>query len=164
MTKVIVTSDCSPLANEALAHACSLAQSLGAELLVVAIQPDPDPPLAGEFGYIPAMSPAECEAQEQALRRRLESCVPGAQVRVVAAGGRSIPRAILDVAQEEGANMLVMSTHGRSGLGRALMGSVAEAVAHQAPIPVMLVRAGQPVTRWSAAPTAGSSTFEPLRV
>ncbi|GGK13900.1 hypothetical protein GCM10008955_04070 [Deinococcus malanensis] len=154
MTKVMVTSDCSPLANEALAHACSLAGALGAELMVVAIQPDPDPPLAGEFGYIPSMSPAECLAQEQSLRRRLECCVPGAQVRVVTSGGRSIPRAILDVAREEGAHLLVMSTHGRSGLGRALMGSVAEAVAHHSPIPVMLVRAGQPVTDWSAGHAA----------
>ncbi|MFD1730128.1 universal stress protein [Deinococcus malanensis] len=69
-------------------------------------------------------------------------------------GGRSIPRAILDVAREEGAHLLVMSTHGRSGLGRALMGSVAEAVAHHSPIPVMLVRAGQPVTDWSAGHAA----------
>ena len=43
-----------------------------------------------------------------------------------------------------------MGTHGRSGLGRALLGSVAEGVAHHAPAPVLLVRAGQPVTAWAA--------------
>ncbi len=47
--------------------------------------------------------------------------------------------AILDVAAERGANMIVMGTHGRSGLTRAALGSVAERVVKQSTVPIVLV-------------------------
>lgn len=53
-----------------------------------------------------------------------------------------IPGAILRVADEAGCDLLVMGTHGRSGAGRLLLGSVAEAVIRHAQVPVLLVRAG----------------------
>lgn len=48
--------------------------------------------------------------------------------------------AILDVANEEGAGLIAMSTHGRSGIGRFLLGSVADRVVHHTHIPLLLVR------------------------
>jgi nucleotide-binding universal stress UspA family protein len=48
--------------------------------------------------------------------------------------------AILASAQDEGTGLIVMSTHGRSGLSRLIMGSVAEEVLHRASVPVLLVR------------------------
>lgn len=53
-------------------------------------------------------------------------------------------RAIASAAITEGADLVAMATHGRGGLGRLLMGSVAEAVVRTAPVPVLLVR-GRPV-------------------
>jgi nucleotide-binding universal stress UspA family protein len=47
---------------------------------------------------------------------------------------------IVKLAKEEGADLIVMSTHGRTGLARLLMGSVAEAVVRQAPCPVLTIR------------------------
>jgi nucleotide-binding universal stress UspA family protein len=49
---------------------------------------------------------------------------------------------ILDYAEDEGIDLVVMGTHGRTGLGRFLLGSVAERVARHSTMPVMLVRSG----------------------
>jgi nucleotide-binding universal stress UspA family protein len=58
---------------------------------------------------------------------------------------------ILAAAKESGADLIAMATHGRTGLGRLLFGSVAEAVLRHAPVPVFMIR--QPHTV-EAAPTA----------
>jgi nucleotide-binding universal stress UspA family protein len=50
------------------------------------------------------------------------------------------PRAIMDVAKEEGAGLIVMGTRGLSDWGRLLMGSVAHKVVHLAEVPVLVVR------------------------
>jgi len=60
------------------------------------------------------------------------------------------PEGILDAAEEIKADLIVMGTHGRTGLSRALMGSVAEAVMPKANCPVMVVKASQRVS----APTS----------
>jgi len=57
------------------------------------------------------------------------------------------PDEILRVAHEEGADLIVMGTHGRTGLRHVLLGSVAEAVVRTAPCPVFTIRAGAPVSR-----------------
>jgi nucleotide-binding universal stress UspA family protein len=49
--------------------------------------------------------------------------------------------AIVDTARRRGCDLIMMSTHGRSGVGRALLGSVADYVVRHSPIPVLLVRA-----------------------
>ncbi|OWT74700.1 MULTISPECIES: universal stress protein [unclassified Achromobacter] len=53
---------------------------------------------------------------------------------------RRISQIILDRAQRWGADLIVMATHGRRGLDRLFMGSVAEGVARGSPVPVLLVR------------------------
>jgi nucleotide-binding universal stress UspA family protein len=52
-------------------------------------------------------------------------------------------RAILETAKEVGAGLIVLGTHGRRGLPRWLMGSVAEHVVRTAPVPVLTVHAGE---------------------
>ncbi len=58
---------------------------------------------------------------------------------------------ILDAARESGADLIAMATHGRTGLGRLLFGSVAEAVLRHAPVPVFMIREPHTV---EAAPAA----------
>jgi nucleotide-binding universal stress UspA family protein len=62
---------------------------------------------------------------------------------------------ILQVAQETGCDLIVMGTHGRTGLGRLLMGSVAEQVLRRASCPVLTVKAPFP-----QAPPAGAAALE----
>jgi nucleotide-binding universal stress UspA family protein len=59
--------------------------------------------------------------------------------------------AIASTARATGADVIAMSTHGRSGLGRLLFGSVAEQVLRQADVPVLLLRQTEaPVTAYTA--------------
>lgn len=148
MKKILVTTDQSDLGWQATEHARALAAALGAELVALSVQADPNLAVTGEFGYVAPVVPQDYAAEPEAAQRLLAERVPGARVRVVQAGGRPISRAIIDVAKEEGVSMIVMTTHGRSGLGRALLGSVAEEVLRHARVPVVLIRGEQPVTNW----------------
>ena len=114
------------------------------------VQPDPVPTVAEAYAYVPENAVQQQEEALLALKGELQARLPHADLRLERASGRPVPRLILEAAQTLGADLIVMSTHGRSGLGRALLGSVAEAVTHRAPVPVLLVRDGQAVPSWAA--------------
>jgi nucleotide-binding universal stress UspA family protein len=71
--------------------------------------------------------------------QRLEALGPGVQLDHVLRLGDPVQE-ILDVAQDRQCDVIVMGTRGRTGLGRVLMGSVAEKVVRRAPCPVLTVR------------------------
>ncbi|GGL73721.1 hypothetical protein GCM10010840_09760 [Deinococcus aerolatus] len=129
MNRILVTTDGSELGQHALSHAQALARALGAELTVVSIQVDPVVSGYGAYAYALPTSQENMDELKAGLEHLLRERVPDARIRVERAGGRHVARAILNIAREEGAQMIVMTTHGLSGLGRALMGSVAQAVA-----------------------------------
>ena len=64
----------------------------------------------------------------------------GVKASVVMKEDLTAANAILDYADHNGVDLIAMSTHGRSGIGRWLMGSVADKVVHGAKMPVLLVR------------------------
>ncbi|MCW5850253.1 MAG: universal stress protein [Anaerolineae bacterium] len=135
-TKILVPLDGSPLGERALPIAASIAQSVNASLLLVravwtrTISPGLD---NGESYHRAAQ---EAEAYLEAVARRLGA---GVQVQVVTPHAPA-PLGILQVAEQDKADLIVMTTHGRSGLSRWVYGSVAEAVLSRSPIPVLLVR------------------------
>jgi nucleotide-binding universal stress UspA family protein len=77
-------------------------------------------------------------ARTVAARRRLE---PTMVMRETAGG--SVARAIVQEARKQRADLIILGTHGRRGVRRLVMGSDAEEVVRGAPVPVLLVRAGQ---------------------
>ena len=85
------------------------------------------------------------------MRNRLR--IEGVRAREVILRGGNPAQAICDfVDSEEGISMIVMSTHGRSGLGRLILGSVAESVLRGTTTPILVVRAeGAPVETPQAA-------------
>ena len=135
-TKILVPLDGSPLGERALPIAASIAQSVNASLLLVrAVWTRSLPPgLDNGEAYLEAVQ--EAEAYLEAVARRLGA---GVQVEVVAPHAPA-PLGILQVAEQDKADLIVMTTHGRSGLSRWVYGSVAEAVLSRSPIPVLLVR------------------------
>ncbi|CAM3495993.1 universal stress protein [Deinococcus saxicola] len=155
MNRILVTTDGSELGQHALIHAQGLAQALGAELIVLSIQTDPLVAAYGEYAYAMPTPNETMDEMKACLEHILHERVPDARIMVERAQGRHVSCAILDVAREEGAQMIVMTTHGRSGLGRALMGSVAQAVAQHSPVPVLLIKGDQGPVDWgkSAAPS-----------
>jgi len=134
--KNLFPTDFSHTGDAALEMASTLARERGAKLLIVHVEEPPAAYGAGEMYY------GMPDPVTEDLRKMLEQVVPPAPG--VACERRLITgdpaMAIANLAQEEGVELIVMGTHGRTGLMRLLMGSVAEAVVRRAPCPVLTLR------------------------
>lgn len=140
--KILVPLDGSPLAEAVLPHAQSLATySEDAEIFLLRVAADPaaefsfsDPILASDF--INALE-AETLSYLQSIRAKLQKA--GIRTSFLIREG-AIAETILDVAAEVQADVITMSTHGRSGISRWLLGSIADRVVNHSTIPVLLIR------------------------
>ncbi len=138
---IVVGFDHSELGTRALEYAFDLASAMGStEVHVVrAIEP-----MVALTGVIPQTGKA-IEAVKAAIQTAIESAIKrDGELRVagvVAHVPVGVPaRAIADVAAEVDADMVVVGTHGRTGLKRAILGSIAEEVVRHAGCPVLVVR------------------------
>jgi nucleotide-binding universal stress UspA family protein len=144
--RVLVPCDLSENSGRAVAWACSLLARGGTlQLLHVAV---PYVPLAPDFGgYVPLPAPTADELAEQAaeIRTKLRGLVPElaadrnieAQFEVVSAFDAAT--AIVQAAERLESDAICLTTHGRSGISRALMGSVAESILRRAHVPVLVI-------------------------
>ena len=135
--KILVPVDFSEGSDLALDWATVLARDTGATLLLVHVEAIPLTDAGGgEFIY------AVPEPPTQELAERLEKVLPkDPQVPFLHRMLTGDPaRSILRTAESEDVDLIVMGTHGRRGLSRLLMGSVAEEVVRKAPCPVLTVK------------------------
>jgi len=134
--RILFPTDFSPASEAALGYATSLARDSGSQLLILHVEEIQMPYAAGEM-YLPPPT-----APNPELEKMLRSVAPtdkGATcVHRLALGNPA--EEIVQVAKDEGVELIVMGTHGRTGLGRLLMGSVAEAVVRRAPCPVLTLK------------------------
>ena len=140
-TQILVPIDFSPNAEQALAYAAELADKLGATLhLVNAIGIPalgaPEIGLTYTASLIEQMT-VENQKAVDAIATRTRPTTRGGGAFVRTGDARDV---ILQTAKEVNADLIVMGTHGRRGLTRALLGSVAESVVRHSPIPVLTVR------------------------
>lgn len=138
--RILVPTDFSDAADHAVDYAVSLAEELDAEIVLLHTVEIPVYAYPGA-PYIPVLDiTADLEtaavAGLEATRAHLATKV---HVRIAVRRG-SPWREILDAAKEERADLVVMGTHGRRGVARALLGSVAEKVVRAAEVPVLTVR------------------------
>jgi universal stress protein A len=140
--KILHPTDFSECAARAQATAVDLAGKLGGE--IVLLQVLVETPLYGESVLNMPKVQSVYDAQRKWAEATLEARVGDLRQRGIKASWRAqvgVPfEEIVRVATEERADMIVMGTHGRSGLNRALLGSVAERVIRLAPCPVLTVR------------------------
>jgi nucleotide-binding universal stress UspA family protein len=131
---ILHPTDLSDESRPAFHLACALARDHGARLVVFSAYP---PPLTGSE----MVDRDRPDGIGEDLLAKLRVLKPDGAVTVEyrVAEGRAA-EAILEAAADVHADLIVMGTHGRSGLGRALMGSVAEAVNRGAVCPVLTVR------------------------
>jgi nucleotide-binding universal stress UspA family protein len=133
--RILVPVDFSPRSEAALNFAFELARDR--DVVVEAVHVTEDPNVAGvepPYAWMPIRAIIDqAMADIEALRAKH----PRLQARVLQGNPAA---AIVDEAVRRKADLIVMGTHGRSGLTRLLMGSVAEHVARNAPCPVTLVR------------------------
>lgn len=145
LTNILYPTDFSGASQGAFEAAASLARDHKARLTVVHVI---EPEVYGEM-IVPPPPPTNEEIAEEVWKtfHKLEAEEPKLrELRLQMRVEHGDPSAtILRVAQEVGADMIVMGTHGRGGFSRLLFGSVAERVLRGARCPVMTVRSGPPV-------------------
>lgn len=137
--RILVPLDGSDLAEQALPLATGLARRAGATLLL--LRSVAWPPVGGAGRLRHGEEQARGYLAEVGQRLTRQGCAVGTSLRCDPAA-----EAILAAAMEQRADLIVMTTHGRGGLGRWAYGSVADRVLRGASVPVLLVRAAAPPT------------------
>jgi nucleotide-binding universal stress UspA family protein len=138
LNKILVPLDGSALAESALGTAIDLATDRSATLMLLR---------AAEAHTLPGTDPTEAQVQ---VVREAEEYLDAVAARLAAQGVKNVETsvwygpadsAIVDAARLRKADLIVMSTHGRTGLGRLILGSVAESVLRGTTMPILLLRA-----------------------
>ena len=134
---ILHPTDFSPNSIYAMDLARALARDYGATLVLLHVRTIPSVAY-GDFGTVP-LEPAETvEAVKGRLRQLLPTDYSGPVDFHVRDGNPAAE--ILSLAQESHCDLIVIGTHGRTGVGRLLMGSVAEQLVRKAPCPVLTVK------------------------
>lgn len=144
-SKILVPLDGSPLAEQILPHVVALAACHMSEVVLMQVvsYPTSGLPLSDAEMEAGVRDCVECEDLDY-LRTVAEKYFKGSKLRVTAeivTGEGPVVDSILDYAAKIGAELIAMSTHGRSGPARWIIGSVAERVTRASKLPVLLVRA-----------------------
>lgn len=152
--KILYPTDFSSYSNQAYFHAISLAQKHGASLTMLFVYNPDRATTPGSTGDI--------EADRQYWREQLEQIRPldqGISVRHVMLEGDPAGE-IVKFSRDAGIDLIVIGTHGRTGLDRLLMGSVAEKVLRDAVCSVFVVKLpkGQPPAESPSVAVAGQSS------
>jgi nucleotide-binding universal stress UspA family protein len=141
---IVVGTDGSDTANEAVRQATELAKALGAKIhLVSAFEPVGNQRLREERQQVPEdMSWMVNEREDvNATLKEAAERIEGDGVQVESYARQGDPAdAILDVAEEQNADLIVVGNKGMSGAKRFLLGSVPNKVSHHAPCSVMIIR------------------------
>lgn len=141
--RILHPTDFSSASRPAIERALGLARDSRAEVIILHVLA-PVIPVMGE-GYIPPQTyEAIDSAARKSARKKLDALVArarkaGVRARALLLEGTAHER-IVSAAKAHRVDLIVMGTHGRSGLARLFIGSVANRVVSAAPCPVMTVR------------------------
>jgi len=144
-SRILVCIDGSPTSGHALRHAIGLSKKLAANLRLVHVVDEGILAIGPELAIdVSAIMKARRSAGEKILQSARETCEAAgiqAETRLVetATPAQRIAAAIADEANEWPADLVIAGTHGRAGIARALLGSVAEGITRVSPAPVLLV-------------------------
>jgi nucleotide-binding universal stress UspA family protein len=141
--KIIVPIDGSGWSERAIPHAVDIAHKYNSELVLLHVFKPPAAEYLGEIalaGQDEQLMQLREEMKQHlmALRSKLRS--ENIEVRVQWIEGSGVAEIIIDYLKEEKADLVVMSSHGRTGISRMLFGSVANQVMEAVHIPVLIVR------------------------
>jgi nucleotide-binding universal stress UspA family protein len=135
LDSILIPLDGSPLAQQVLGPALDLAYLMRARCILLRVV---EPHSAGHQGAngLPEKAEAEIDLRRVAARLREQ----GLHVRTRLIAAQRAANAILEEAEAEGSNLIALATHGRGGLNRLLMGSVADRLVRLAACPVLVYR------------------------
>ncbi|MCA0459000.1 MAG: universal stress protein [Chloroflexi bacterium] len=140
--KILVPWDGSGWSRRAIPHAVDIAQNNDSELTILYVFRPPGAEYADQIAL------AGQEGQIQQLRDNVEQSMTGLahelrsqgiKVRTLILESTGVASAICDYVRDEDIDLVVMSTHGRTGIARFLFGSVASKVMEEVKVPVLLV-------------------------
>ena len=144
LKKILLPTDFSGCANYALPYAAAIARATKAQIICVHVV-EPVVPAVGYTGLADPMPIADISEQlEDSAERQLpklaecEECT-GLNVEEVIVHGDAAAE-IVRVASEQDVDLIVISSHGRTGFGRIIFGSTAESVVRHASCPVLVVK------------------------
>ena len=141
--KILVPTDGSEITQRAIAAALGLAKPLGAEIYTLCVK-EPFP-----YGAVAEMQPTPpqefFDAQERSAARHVAAVVAACDGAGIVCHAQTIDgvqpwEAIVDFAQKQGCDLLVMGSHGRSGLASLFLGSETQDVLRHTTVPVLVVR------------------------
>jgi nucleotide-binding universal stress UspA family protein len=155
---LLLPLDGSPIAAQAIPYATTLARALGSHItLLSVIEPAPD------WSGMPRATAKEADERARALASAYlgtvadhlsgEGLTVSTDVRL---GNAAVT--LLAAAEEDNCSLIVMATHGRSGINRLRLGSVAQHTVRHAPIPALIVRADE------RAPSEGAAAVSTITV
>ncbi len=137
--KILVPLDGSDLSEKALRHATALAKSLNTQIILLHVVVFP----TRDYDVIPMDRSVSSEVMAEA-KRYLEQVAGNIRRLGVTVLTHVVPGyvadTIVDFSQSQSVDLIVMSTHGRTGAARWLIGSVADRVVHGSQVPVLLIR------------------------
>jgi nucleotide-binding universal stress UspA family protein len=144
--KILITTDGSAVSSKTACAGVQFAEQLGAEVLVLFVAPEYQYPIYVEI--IPPSYPSEADyraAMERAGKEHTmdvaDSCSRrGVRCEAITVFHESAALKIVDVAQQHGCDLIFMGSHGRSGWGQLLLGSVTNKVLQHSRIPVLVHR------------------------
>ena len=150
--KILVPVDLSKRSEIGVAYAAMMAETTGAELVIMTNVGLPEREALEEFAIGEDLTIEE--AAEAAIHRIIVDQAPDSTTSTVVRFENFPADAILEVATSEAADLIVIASHGRSGMTRWMLGSVAEKIARSAAVPVLIVPAREMA---AAAPSAGKT-------
>jgi nucleotide-binding universal stress UspA family protein len=173
-SKILVPVDFLPHSAEAVRRALDLATEHAEVVLFYAYEPAEYPAIPGDVLYdaeqLHSMS-AKVRARLEAVRHEAD---PFGRHRISTRIVQGTPvRAIIDAVTRERFDLIVMGTHGRTGVGRVVLGSIAEQVMRRAPCPVLTIKAPRALaierlqpepalhSRWILAPQSARPGLRP---
>lgn len=144
LNRILVPTDFSEFSRPALEYACAIAARFEAELHLLHVTADPAMIVPEAAAFSVESMQAQAEAQTKEAQKQLAELPGGGWdngrpiIREVRTGAAFLE--ILDYAKTQNIDLIVIGTHGRSGLMHVLMGSVAEKVVRKSPCPVLTVK------------------------
>lgn len=140
---ILVPVDGSPTSMLAVAKATGLAKAFGSTVTALyVIDPYPFTGVGADFAYGQAqyLSAATAEANTalEAVRQAMQEAQ--VEVQVMIGEGHAVHEGVVQALEKTGADLIVMGSHGRRGLEKLMLGSVAQRVLSAVHVPVMVVR------------------------
>lgn len=140
---ILVPVDGSSTSLKAVAKAAGLAKAFGSQVTAVyVLDPYPFTGVGADFAYGQAqyLTAATAEANKALDDVKSSMAETGVTLNTLVGEGHAVHEGIVRVGQNVGADLIVMGSHGRRGLEKLVLGSVAQRVLQVAHVPVMVVR------------------------